>query len=168
MATKEKATAPQTVDPQEMVNELAAKAKVALEEYMKLDQEQVDEIAHAMALAGLDNHTKLAKLAVEETGRGVYEDKIIKNLFATEYIWHDIKSQKTVGIIEDDDLAGIMQIAEPVGIVAGVTPVTNPTSTTMFKAMIAAKARCPIIFGFHPSADRLLRLYPLSSALRVL
>ena len=154
MATKEKATAPQTVDPQEMVNELAAKAKVALEEYMKLDQEQVDEIAHAMALAGLDNHTKLAKLAVEETGRGVYEDKIIKNLFATEYIWHDIKSQKTVGIIEDDDLAGIMQIAEPVGIVAGVTPVTNPTSTTMFKAMIAAKARCPIIFGFHPSAQK--------------
>lgn len=103
MATKEKAVAPQTVDPVEMVNELAAKAKVALEEYMKLDQEQVDEIAHAMALAGLDNHTKLAKLAVEETGRGVYEDKIIKNLFATEYIWHDIKSQKTVGIIEDDD-----------------------------------------------------------------
>ena len=154
MATKEKAVAPQTVDPVEMVNELAAKAKVALEEYMKLDQEQVDEIAHAMALAGLDNHTKLAKLAVEETGRGVYEDKIIKNLFATEYIWHDIKSQKTVGIIEDDDLAGIMQIAEPVGIVAGVTPVTNPTSTTMFKAMIAAKARCPIIFGFHPSAQK--------------
>ncbi|MEG2597653.1 MAG: aldehyde dehydrogenase family protein, partial [Oscillospiraceae bacterium] len=137
-----------------MVNELAAKAKVALQEYMKLDQEQIDNIAHAMALAGLDEHTKLAKLAVEETGRGVYEDKIIKNLFATEYIWHDIKNQKTVGIIEDDGPSGIMQIAEPVGIVAGVTPVTNPTSTTMFKAMIAVKARCPIIFGFHPSAQK--------------
>ena len=121
---------------------------------MKLNQEQVDSIAHAMALAGLDNHTRLAKLAVEETGRGVYEDKIIKNLFATEYIWHDIKNQKTVGIIEDDELSGIIQIAEPVGIVAGVTPVTNPTSTTMFKAMIAAKARNPIIFGFHPSAQK--------------
>ena len=152
-AKKESQAAPQ-VNVQEMIDGLAAKAKAALEEYMALSQEQVDEIAHAMALAGLDNHTRLAKLAVEETGRGVYEDKIIKNLFATEYIWHDIKSQKTVGIIEDDELSGIVQIAEPVGIVAGVTPVTNPTSTTMFKAMIAAKARCPIIFGFHPSAQQ--------------
>ena len=100
-------TAP-VVDVQAMINDLAQKAKAALAEYMKLDQEQVDKIAHAMALAGLDNHTKLAKLAVEETGRGVYEDKIIKNLFATEYIWHDIKDQKTVGIIDDDELAGLM------------------------------------------------------------
>ena len=147
MATKQ-------VDVNKMINTLADNAKKALEAYMKLNQEQVDSIAHAMALAGLDNHTRLAKLAVEETGRGVYEDKIIKNLFATEYIWHDIKNQKTVGIIEDDELSGIIQIAEPVGIVAGVTPVTNPTSTTMFKAMIAAKARNPIIFGFHPSAQK--------------
>ena len=139
-AKKETPAAPQ-VNVQEMIDALAARAKIAMEEYMALTQEQVDEIAHAMALAGLDNHTRLAKMAVEETGRGVYEDKIIKNLFATEYIWHDIKSQKTVGIIDDDELSGIVQIAEPVGIVAGVTPVTNPTSTTMFKAMIPGRRR---------------------------
>ena len=154
MATKKETPAAPALDVNAMIDELVAKAKAAMQEYMKLDQEQVDAIAHAMALAGLDNHTRLAKMAVEETGRGVYEDKIIKNLFATEYIWHDIKDQKTVGIIEDDELSGIVQIAEPVGIVAGVTPVTNPTSTTMFKSMIAAKARCPIIFGFHPSAQK--------------
>jgi acetaldehyde dehydrogenase/alcohol dehydrogenase len=151
---KETPNAAPAVDVNEMINELAVKAQTALQQYLQMDQEQIDLIAHAMALAGLDNHTKLAKMAVEETGRGVYEDKIIKNLFATEYIWHDIKDQKTVGVIDDDVLSGIVQIAEPVGIVAGVTPVTNPTSTTMFKAMIAAKARCPIIFGFHPSAQK--------------
>lgn len=142
------------VNVPEMVDTLVQNAKKALKAYMELDQEQVDKIAHAMALAGLDNHTRLAKMAVEETGRGVYEDKIIKNLFATEYIWHDIKDQKTVGVIDDNELEGIIQVAEPVGIVAGVTPVTNPTSTTMFKAMIATKARNPIIFGFHPSAQK--------------
>ena len=110
-------------------------------------------LSKAAAMAANKQRIPLAKMAVEETGRGVYEDKIIKNLFATEYIWHDIKDQKTVGVIDDDELSGIVQIAEPVGIVAGVTPVTNPTSTTMFKAMIAAKARCPILFGFHPSAQ---------------
>lgn len=142
------------IDVAKMIDELVARAQKALDAYMKLDQEQIDSIVHAMALAGLDNHTRLAKMAVEETGRGVYEDKIIKNLFATEYIWHDIKSQKTVGVIEDDELEGIVQVAEPVGVIAGVTPVTNPTSTTMFKSLIAAKSRNPIIFGFHPSAQK--------------
>ena len=135
-AKKESQAAPQ-VNVQEMIDGLAAKAKAALEEYMALSQEQVDEIAHAMALAGLDNHTRLAKLAVEETGRGVYEDKIIKNLFATEYIWHDIKSQKTVGIIEDDELSGIVQIAEPVGIVAGVA-IVLPTGTVDFMSLLSS------------------------------
>lgn len=142
------------IDVAKMIDELVARAQKALDAYMKLDQEQIDSIVYAMALAGLDNHTRLAKMAVEETGRGVYEDKIIKNLFATEYIWHDIKSQKTVGVIEDDELEGIVQVAEPVGVIAGVTPVTNPTSTTMFKSLIAAKSRNPIIFGFHPSAQK--------------
>ncbi len=87
-------------------------------------------------------------------GRGVYEDKIIKNLFATEYIWHSIKYEKTVGVVEENELEGYVEIAEPVGIVAGVTPVTNPTSTTMFKSLICAKSRNPIIFGFHPSAQK--------------
>ena len=121
---------------------------------MKLDQEQVDKIVHAMALAGLDNHMPLAKLAYEETGRGVMEDKIIKNMFASEYIWHDIKYAKTVGIVDENDMEGYVEVAEPVGVVAGVTPVTNPTSTTIFKSMICAKSRDPIIFGFHPSAQK--------------
>lgn len=142
------------VDVNAMIDQLVANAQKALEEYMKLDQEQVDKIVHAMALAGLDNHMPLAKLAYEETGRGVMEDKIIKNMFASEYIWHDIKYAKTVGIVDENDMEGYVEVAEPVGVVAGVTPVTNPTSTTVFKSMICAKSRDPIIFGFHPSAQK--------------
>jgi acetaldehyde dehydrogenase/alcohol dehydrogenase len=138
----------------QMIDTLVKNAQIALEEYMKLNQEQVDNIVHAMSLAGLDQHMVLAKLAVEETGRGVYEDKIIKNMFATEYIWHDIKYQKTVGIVDENDMEGYVDIAEPVGVVAGVTPVTNPTSTAMFKSLICAKTRNPIIFAFHPSAQK--------------
>ena len=103
-----------------MIDQLVANALKALEEYMKLDQEQVDKIVHAMALAGLDNHMPLAKLAYEETGRGVMEDKIIKNMFASEYIWHDIKYAKTVGIVDENDMEGYVEVAEPVGVVAGV------------------------------------------------
>lgn len=142
------------VDVNAMIDQLVANAQKALEEYMKLDQEQVDKIVHAMALAGLDNHMPLAKLAYEETGRGVVEDKIIKNMFASEYIWHDIKYAKTVGIVDENDMEGYVEVAEPVGVVAGVTPVTNPTSTTIFKSIICAKSRDPIIFGFHPSAQK--------------
>ena len=142
------------IDVNAMIDQLVANAQKALEEYMKLDQEQVDKIVHAMALAGLDNHMPLAKLAYEETGRGVMEDKIIKNMFASEYIWHDIKYAKTVGIVDENDMEGYVEVAEPVGVVAGVTPVTNPTSTTIFKSMICAKSRDPIIFGFHPSAQK--------------
>ncbi|WP_283124164.1 bifunctional acetaldehyde-CoA/alcohol dehydrogenase [Angelakisella massiliensis] len=139
---------------QQMVDRLVRNAEQALKEYMELDQRQVDEIVKAMALAGLDNHMRLAKLAVEETGRGVYEDKIIKNLFATEYIYHSIKAQKTVGVVEENEMEGYAEVAEPVGIVAGVTPVTNPTSTTMFKTLICTKTRNPVIFAFHPSAQK--------------
>ncbi|SET58627.1 bifunctional acetaldehyde-CoA/alcohol dehydrogenase [Paenibacillus sp. NFR01] len=154
MAVKnEVATQVKQITSEEYIQGLVDKAKVALSEFMKLDQEQVDKIVHAMALAGLDKHMYLAKLAVEETGRGVYEDKITKNIFATEYIWHGIKYDKTVGVIEDNVYDSYQKIAEPVGIVMGITPVTNPTSTTMFKALIAAKTRNPIIFGFHPSAQ---------------
>ncbi len=138
----------------QMVDRLVRNAEQALKEYMELDQRQVDEIVKAMALAGLDNHMRLAKLAVEETGRGVYEDKIIKNLFATEYIYHSIKAQKTVGVVEENEMEGYAEVAEPVGIVAGVTPVTNPTSTTMFKTLICTKTRNPVIFAFHPSAQK--------------
>ena len=136
------------------INELIEKAKIASKEYMKLNQEQVDNIVKAMSMAGLENHMKLAKMAVGETGRGVYEDKITKNLFATDYIYHSIKYDKTVGIIEENDEDDYIKIAEPIGIIAGVTPVTNPTSTVIFKSMIAAKTRNVIIFGFHPSAQK--------------
>ena len=139
---------------EEMIDSLVKRAKKASEEYMKLDQEQVDEIVKQMAMAGLEHHMELAKMAVEETGRGIYEDKITKNMFATEYIYHSIKYDKTVGVIEDNEEEGYEEIAEPIGIIAGVTPVTNPTSTTMFKSLIAAKTRNVIIFGFHPSAQK--------------
>ncbi len=139
---------------QEMVDKLIERAKKASEEYKKLDQETVDNIVKKMSMAGLDNHMRLAKMAVEETGRGIYEDKITKNMFATEYIYHSIKYDKTVGEIEVNNEEGYSLVAEPIGIIAGVTPVTNPTSTTMFKSMIAAKTRNVIVFGFHPSAQK--------------
>ena len=139
---------------EQMIDELMRKAKIASQEYMKLDQETVDNITKAMSMAGLEHHMELAKMAVEETGRGIYEDKITKNMFATEYVYHSIKHEKTVGIIKENDEDGYVEIAEPVGIIAGVTPVTNPTSTTMFKSIIAAKTRNVIVFGFHPSAQR--------------
>ena len=117
-------------------------------------QEQVDHIVHQMAMAALDQHMPLAKMAVEETGRGIYEDKAIKNMYASEYIWNNIKHDKTVGVINKDEQTGLMEIAEPVGVVCGVTPTTNPTSTTIFKSLIALKTRNPIVFAFHPSAQK--------------
>jgi acetaldehyde dehydrogenase/alcohol dehydrogenase len=137
-----------------MVNGLVEKGLKALNEFRSFDQDMINEIVKEMALAGLDQHMPLAKLAVEETGRGVYEDKIIKNMFATEYVYHNIKYDKTVGIINENEHEGMIEIAEPVGVIAGVTPVTNPTSTTMFKALISIKTRNPIIFAFHPSAQK--------------
>lgn len=139
---------------QKMINDLVEKAKIASKEYLELNQEQVNNIVKAMSMAGLEHHMELAKMAVKETGRGIYEDKITKNMFATEYVYHSIKYEKTVGIISENDEEDYVEIAEPVGIIAGVTPVTNPTSTTMFKSIIAAKTRNVIIFGFHPSAQK--------------
>ena len=136
------------------IDDLIERAKKASEEYLKLTQEQVNEIIKRMSMAGLENHMKLAKMAVEETGRGIYEDKTIKNMFATEYVYHSIKYDKTVGIISENEEEGYEEIAEPVGIIAGVTPVTNPTSTTMFKSIISAKTRNVIIFGFHPNSQK--------------
>ncbi|WDH97408.1 bifunctional acetaldehyde-CoA/alcohol dehydrogenase [Paenibacillus urinalis] len=152
MAVKNEAVSKE-VTAAEYINELVTKGKKALEAFMQLDQEAVDRIVQAMALAGLDKHMNLAKLAVTETGRGIYEDKIIKNIFATEYVYNNIKYDKTVGVIEDNEFENYQKIAEPVGVIMGITPVTNPTSTTMFKALIAIKTRNPIIFGFHPSAQ---------------
>ncbi|MBE5040635.1 bifunctional acetaldehyde-CoA/alcohol dehydrogenase [Oscillospiraceae bacterium DSM 107454] len=142
------------IDVQAMVDELVQNAHKALHAYMSMNQEQIDEIVKAMALAGQADHMRLAKLAVEETGRGIYEDKMTKNIFATEYIYHSIKNEKTVGVISENDYEGYEMVAEPIGVVCGVTPVTNPTSTTLFKSIICTKARNPIIFGFHPNAQK--------------
>jgi acetaldehyde dehydrogenase/alcohol dehydrogenase len=137
-----------------MIDSLVERAKIASEEYLKLDQETVNNIVKNMSMAVLDNHMKLAKMAVEETKRGIYEDKITKNMFASEYIYHSIKYHKTVGVINENEEEGYEEIAEPIGIIAGVTPVTNPTSTVSFKSLISAKTRNVIIFGFHPSAQK--------------
>lgn len=142
------------IDYKQHINELVAKASRAAEQYLDYTQEQVDAIVKAMALAGLDHHMVLAKMAVEETGRGVYEDKITKNMFSTESVYHSIKYHRTVGIIHANEEEDYMEVAEPVGVIAGITPVTNPTSTTMFKSLITAKTRNPIIFGFHPGAQK--------------
>lgn len=114
------------IDVDAMVDNHVQKALKALEQFMDMTQEQVDKIVEAMTVAGQENHTRLAKMAVEETGRGVYEDKIIKNMFATEYIWHSIKNEKTVGIVEENELEGYVEIAEPVGVVAAATPRDEP------------------------------------------
>lgn len=151
---EKKPEANKELDVKTMVDDLVSRAQTALSKYMELNQEQVDAIVKAMAMAGLDAHMHLAKMAVEETDRGVYEDKMIKNIFATEYIYNNIRYNKTVGVIRDSELENFVEVAEPVGVIAGVTPVTNPTSTTMFKSIIAAKTRNPIIFAFHPSAQR--------------
>lgn len=147
----------EVLDASVIVNEMVLKGQKALKVFEDMNQEEIDNIVHSMVLAGLDQHMALAKMAIEETGRGIYEDKIIKNIFATEYIWNSIKNNKTVGIIDEDKQSGIIQIAEPVGVIAGVTPTTNPTSTTLFKAIIAIKTRNPIIFAFHPSAQNCSR-----------
>lgn len=143
----------ESINTEDVINGLVKKANIAMEEMMNLDQESIDKIVQAMAKAGLDKHIELSRMAIDETKKGVFEDKVTKNIFATEYIYNDIKYKKTVGIIEENEDDGYITVAEPIGIVAGVTPVTNPTSTTMFKALICIKGRNPIIFSFHPSAQ---------------
>ncbi len=140
--------------PQEEVDGLVTRALKALDEYASYTQEQIDYIVAKCSVAALDKHGELAKLAIEETGRGVFEDKATKNLFACEYVTHNMKRTKTVGIISENSVTGITELAEPVGVVAGITPVTNPTSTAIFKSLICLKTRNPIIFGFHPSAQK--------------
>ncbi len=154
MAKKAEEVKQPEINVAEMIDGYVTKAKKALHEFMSMDQEQINKIVKAMALAGLDKHMELAKMAVEETGRGIFEDKITKNMFATEYIYHSIKNEKTVGVIAENDLEDYEIVAEPLGVICGVTPVTNPTSTTMFKSLISIKARNPIIFGFHPAAQQ--------------
>ncbi|WP_049388626.1 bifunctional acetaldehyde-CoA/alcohol dehydrogenase [Staphylococcus epidermidis] len=138
----------------QMIDSLAEKGQEALKELSKKSQHEINDIVHQMSMAAVDQHMHLAKLAYDETGRGIYEDKAIKNLYASEYIWNSIKDNKTVGIIGEDKQKGLTYVAEPIGVICGVTPTTNPTSTTIFKAMIAIKTGNQIIFAFHPSAQQ--------------
>jgi len=141
------------LEAQAHVDELVQKGLVALDEFRLLDQEQVDYIVAKASVAALDQHGVLAKHALDETGRGVFEDKATKNLFACEHVVNNMRHTKTVGIISEDDVTGLTLIAEPVGVVAGITPTTNPTSTAIFKSLISLKTRNPIVFAFHPSAQ---------------
>ncbi|WP_329530925.1 bifunctional acetaldehyde-CoA/alcohol dehydrogenase [Streptomyces sp. NBC_01450] len=136
------------------VDRLVTSGLKALFDYEALDQEQVDHIVKKASVAALDQHTALARLAVDETGRGVFEDKAAKNLFACEHVTHSMGPMKTVDVIARDDIEDMIEVAEPVGVVCAITPVTNPTSTTIFKALMALKTRNPIVFAFHPSAQR--------------
>ena len=152
--TKKNTYEPNKDEVTQMIDSLAEKGQEALKELSKKSQHEINDIVHRVSMAAVDQHMHLAKLAYDETGRGIYEDKAIKNLYASEYIWNSIKDNKTVGIIGEDKQKGLTYVAEPIGVICGVTPTTNPTSTTIFKAMIAIKTGNPIIFAFHPSAQQ--------------
>lgn len=143
-----------SVEAFEEVEKLVKNAKKALEEFRELNQEQVDYIVAKCSVAGLDHHGSLAMAAIEETKRGVFEDKATKNLFACEYVVNNMRHLKTVGVISENPVTGITEIADPIGVVCGITPVTNPTSTVIFKSLICLKTRNPIIFAFHPGAQQ--------------
>lgn len=145
-------TATQNQTAEEQVNTLVARAQTAFNAYQSYTQEQVDAICDAMVKATTAHAKELAELAYNETGRGNAEDKAIKNIFASQYIWKQIKDDKTVGTIEVDEAKKLDKVAEPLGIIAGVTPVTNPTSTVIFKILLALKTRNAIIFSLHPQA----------------
>ena len=139
------------------VNELNAKMdeiREAQKAYAAFSQEQVDEIFRQAAMAANNARIELAKMAVAETGMGIVEDKVIKNHFASEYIYNKYKDEKTCGVIERDDAFGIEKIAEPKGVIAAIVPTTNPTSTAIFKALLALKTRNGIIFSPHPRAKK--------------
>ncbi len=138
----------------EELNAIIAKVKTAQQKYATYTQEQVDEIFRAAAFAANNARISLAKMAVAETGMGVVEDKVIKNHFASEFVYNKYKNEKTCGVIENDDSFGIIKEAEPVGIIAGIVPTTNPTSTAIFKSLLALKTRNAIIFSPHPRAKR--------------
>lgn len=134
------------------LNDLVARVKKAQREFANFPQEKVDAIFRAAALAAADARIPLAKLAVKESGMGIVEDKVIKNHFASEYIYNAYKDEKTCGILSEDLTYGTMTIAEPIGIICGIVPTTNPTSTAIFKALISLKTRNGIIFSPHPRA----------------
>lgn len=134
------------------LNALVERVKKAQREYANFTQQQVDKIFRAAALAASDARIPLAKMAVAESGMGILEDKVIKNHFASEYIYNAYKDEKTCGILEENDTFGTITIAEPIGLICGIVPTTNPTSTAIFKSLISLKTRNGIIFSPHPRA----------------
>ena len=141
-----------TEEQKKTVDSIVEKVKKAQAIFATFSQEQVDEIFRAASVAACSARIPLAKQAIEETGMGIVEDKVIKNHFAAEYIFNSYKNEKTCGIICKDAEHGFMKIAEPVGLIAGIVPTTNPTSTAIFKALISLKTRNGIIFAPHPRA----------------
>lgn len=135
------------LQPQPFVEQTMEKARHAAAVFNQYSQEQVDRIVRSVYEAGFNNRVKLAKLAFEETGIGRWQDKVIKNVVATQFVYNDIKDCKTVGIISEDPITGIVEIAQPMGPILAIIPVTNPTSTVMFKTLISLKARNPIIIS---------------------
>ena len=142
------------VDSIEMLEKAINQVKKAQIEFAKYSQEQVDKIFQAAAIAANQARIPLAKMAVQETGMGIVEDKVIKNHYAAEYVYNKYKNEKTCGIIEEDKSYGIKKIAEPVGVIAAVIPTTNPTSTAIFKILISLKTRNGIIISPHPRAKK--------------
>ncbi|MBR6571847.1 MAG: aldehyde dehydrogenase family protein, partial [Clostridia bacterium] len=140
------------IDSVEQLEQAIVRTRAAQSIFSTYTQEQVDKIFRAAALAANKARIPLAKLAVEETGMGVVEDKVIKNNYAAEYIYNAYKDTKTCGVVEEDKAFGIKKIAEPIGVVAAVIPTTNPTSTAIFKCLIALKTRNAIIISPHPRA----------------
>src|SRR5690606_17533938 len=150
--TAERTKVSAVVDRSE-IDDLVERANQALDAYAIFDQAQIDRIVRKAAVAALDRHGELAELAVTETGRGVFEDKAVKNIFACEHITHSIATLRSVGVVSHDELTGITEIAEPVGVVCGVTPVTTPTSPPILTPLTPLKTRNPIVFAFHPGAQ---------------
>lgn len=142
------------IDEQKYIDELVTRVSNAQKIFATFSQEKVDEIFARVALKMSSLRIPLAQMAVEETGMGILEDKVIKNHFASEYIYNKYKSMKTCGIIDEDKAGGMIKIAAPIGVIAGVIPTTNPTSTTIFKTLLALKTRNAIIFSPHPRAKK--------------
>ena len=136
------------------VDLLVDRAAEAARAFRRLDQHQVDVIVAAMARAGIRAAAELATLAIEETGFGVFEDKVVKNYVATEFLSDYLRDKRSVGVVEEDVERNIVRVAEPIGVVLAITPVTNPTSTVLYKAIVAAKTRNAIIFRPSPYAIR--------------
>lgn len=151
MAQSETKTSSEAYE-QKQIDALVTKVRKAAQKFAEYGEEQVDEIFRRVALKMSSLRIPLAKMAVEETGMGIVEDKVIKNHYASEYIYNKYKNVKTCGILEDDKANGVLKIAEPIGVIAGVIPTTNPTSTVIFKSLIALKTRNGIIFSPHPRA----------------